>query len=230
MNILAIETSGEAGSLALLHRGHLLERSLDGVANHSEGVLPAILSLLAEAGLSPAQLDALAFGSGPGAFTGLRLACGVAQGLALGAGIGLVPISSLAALAAQSTEDRVFAACDARMGEIYHCAYTRDPHGRLQAAGEPGCCAPDRLVLPEGRWFGIGSAFAVHGDALAAGMAGRLSGCRADAVPRAADVAVLAIECVERGELLAPHQALPLYVRDKVAFTTAERLARGGRG
>lgn len=230
MNILAIETSCEAGSLALLHRGSLLERSLDGVANHSEGVLRAIDSLLAEAGLKLTQLDALAYGSGPGAFTGLRLACGVVQGLALGAGLGLVPVSSLAALAAQSAANRVLAACDARMGEIYHCAFIRNEDGLLQAVGEPDCCAPARFVLPEGRWFGIGSAFAVHAAGLEAGLGGRLCACRADAVPRAAEVAALAQAQVERGELLAPHQALPLYVRDKVAFTTAERMARGGRG
>lgn len=229
MNILAIETSCEAGSLALLHADGLLTHELDGLASHSGLVLPAIQALLAEAGLTPGQLDALAFGSGPGAFTGLRLACGVAQGLALGSGVGLVPIGSLAALAAQSSEDRVFAACDARMGEIYHCAFIREG-GILRALGEPGCCAPAELSLPDGLWYGIGSAFAVHAEVLGGVTAGRLCGCLAGAVPRAAEVATLAIEKVERGELLAPHRALPAYVRDKVALTTAERLARGGRG
>ncbi|ATE60215.1 tRNA (adenosine(37)-N6)-threonylcarbamoyltransferase complex dimerization subunit type 1 TsaB [Thauera sinica] len=229
MNILAIETSCETGSIALLSEGRILESELDGVAAHSEGVLPAIDWLLGEAGLAVSRLDAVAFGSGPGAFTGLRLACGVAQGLALGGGVGMVAICSLEALAAQHAEDRIVAATDARLGEIYCCAYVRDADGVLQAVGEPSCGRPDTLPLPPGEWFGAGSAFAVHAEALRARLAGRLSGCAPDAIPRARQVALLAARRVARGESIAPQYAAPLYVRDKIALTTAERLAGGGR-
>lgn len=229
MNILAIETSCEKGSIALLHDGNVVESELDGVAAHSEGVLPAIQWLLADAGLAVSELDAIAFGCGPGAFTGLRLACGVAQGLALGAGIGVVAVCSLDALAAQRSENLVIAATDARLGEIYHCLYERDNDGFLRALGDPVCCKPDNIVLPAGHWYGIGSAFSAHGDALRARLQDRLEGCSAEAVPRAAHVALLAVAHIARGALLPPSQAAPLYVRDKVALTTAERRASGGK-
>lgn len=229
MNILAIETSCETGSIALLSAGHVVDSELDGVAAHSEGVLSAIDWLLGEAGLRIGQLDAIAFGSGPGAFTGLRLACGVAQGLALGSGVGLVAVGSLDALAAQRPEARLLAATDARLGEIYFCAYERDAEGVLRADGEPACGKPGMVPLPAGTWFGVGSAFAVHGEVLRTRLGDRLAGSAADVVPRAAEVVRLAAQRVTQGKLIAPWQAAPLYVRDKVAQTTAERLASGGK-
>jgi len=229
MNILAIETSCETGSIALLSGGHVVDSELDGVGTHSEGVLPAIDWLLGEAGLGVSQLDAIAFGSGPGAFTGLRLACGVAQGLALGSGVGLVAVCSLEALAAQRSEARLLVATDARLGEIYYCAYERDAQDILRAIGEPACGRPDAVSLPDGTWFGVGSAFGVHGAVLHSRLGDRLMGSAADAVPRAAQVARLAARRVASGELIPPQLAAPLYVRDKVALTTSERLATGGR-
>ncbi len=229
MNILSIETSCEQGSVALMTGEALIVRRLEGSATHSESILLAIRELLAEAGIVAARLDAVAFGSGPGAFTGLRLACGVAQGLALGAGLGVAPVASLAALALQAGEARVFAATDARMGEVYCEAFIAGEDGLPVSAGKPICCAPDAASLPEGRWFGIGSAFGVYPEVLARRLQAHLSGCLADAVPRAEEVARLAAPLVRSGGLVAPEFAAPLYVRDKVAFTTAERLARGGR-
>src|SRR5574337_245059 len=126
MKILAIETSGDRGSVALLADGALLEKPLEGHARHSEDLLPSILQMLAEAELSLRQLDALAFAAGPGAFTGLRLACGVIQGLALGARLPVVPVSSLQALALGAPLGQVLVATDARMGEIYAAAYRND--------------------------------------------------------------------------------------------------------
>src|SRR6185369_12633060 len=118
MKILAIETSGECGSVALLAHGMPFEQVLEGHARHSEHLLPAIRHLLAEAGLVLQELDALAFGAGPGAFTGLRLACGVVQGLALGARLPVVAVGSLQALALEAPPGPVLVAVDARMGEI----------------------------------------------------------------------------------------------------------------
>ena len=229
MNILSIETATEHGSVALLHDGELLVRRIEGAANHSEAVLRDLRELLIEAGLAVTQLDAIAFGAGPGAFTGLRLACGVAQGLALGAGLGIAAIGSLQALALQVDARRVFVATDARMGEAYHAAFELDAEGAPLPFGQVGCSQPLELEPPAGDWFAAGSAFKVWPQELEARLLGRLTGCRPDMVPRAEEVARLGAVAVARGALTPPELAAPLYVRDKVAFTTAERLARGGR-
>ena len=229
MKILSIETATEHGSVALLHDGELLVRRIQGAASHSEAVLRDLRELLIEAGLAVTQLDAIAFGAGPGAFTGLRLACGVAQGLALGAGLGIAAIGSLQALALQADARRVFVATDARMGEVYHAAFELDAEGVPMPVGQVGCSQPLELELPAGDWFAAGSAFKVWPQELEARLLGRLTGCRPDMVPRAEEVARLGAVAVARGALTPPELAAPLYVRDKVAFTTAERLARGGR-
>lgn len=229
MKILAIETSCEHASVALLVDDDVVDRRLEGHANHSEHLLPTLRRLLGDAGLPIATLDAIAFGAGPGAFTGVRLACGVAQGLGMGAGIGVVPICSLAALALQGEGSTVFAAIDARMGEVYSAAYRVDGERAIEVQ-VPACSPPQQLALPAGdRWFAVGSAFRVHEAGIPASVLARLSGRNPTAVPRAADVARLATGEVREGRLLAPEYAVPLYVRDKVALTTAERLARGGR-
>ena len=229
MNILSIETATEHGSVALLHDGELLVRRLQGAANHSEAVLRDLRELLGEAGITISQLDAVAFGAGPGAFTGLRLACGVAQGIALAADLGVAAVGSLQAVALQAGAPRVFVANDARMGEAYHAAFEQDAEGVPMALGPAGCCAPLELELPAGDWFAAGSAFKVWPQELEARFVGRLTGCRPDMMPGAEEVARLGAVAVARGELTRPELAAPLYVRDKVAFTTAERLARGGR-
>ncbi|MFP5400716.1 MAG: tRNA (adenosine(37)-N6)-threonylcarbamoyltransferase complex dimerization subunit type 1 TsaB [Gammaproteobacteria bacterium] len=229
MNILSIETATEHGSVALLHDGELLVRRIQGAANHSEAVLRDLRELLGEAGITIPQLDAVAFGAGPGAFTGLRLACGVAQGIALAADLGVAAVGSLQAVALQAGAPRVFVANDARMGEAYHAAFEQDAEGVPMALGPAGCCAPLELELPAGDWFAAGSAFKVWPQELEARFVGRLTGCRPDMMPGAEEVARLGAVAVARGELTRPELAAPLYVRDKVAFTTAERLARGGR-
>ena len=201
-------------------------RWLEGHANHSEHMLALVRSLLADAGLAVGALDAVAFGTGPGAFTGLRLACGLAQGLALGAGLGVIPVCSLAALAAQSPLPQVLAATDARMGEIYTGRYKVE-HGTVTELSAPACCAPAVLSCPEGEWFGLGSAFTAYGEALASVRA-VLAGCDTLAVPTAEAVARLAQTRGEAG-MIPAEQAAPLYVRDKVALTVAERLARGNK-
>lgn len=224
MKLLAIETSCEHASVALLVDGESVSRVLEGHANHSERLLPTIRELLADAGLAPSALDVVAFGNGPGAFTGLRLACGVAQGMAMGAGIGVVPVSSLAALALQAGVGRVLTLTDARMGEIYAAAYeVLDglPVERLS----PECVAPADFTLP-GAWHVVGSALQAYPWLFPLGEEGVL-GRHAAMVPRAHEVASLAARSVT--DAIAPELAAPLYVRDKVAFTTAERLAQGGK-
>lgn len=229
MKILAIEASSEQGSVALLVGGSVSSRRIEGAAKHSESVLRDMRELLAEAGLSVSSLDAVAFGAGPGAFTGLRLACGVAQGLALGADLGLAVIGSLDALALQTGARRVFAATDARMGEVYCAAFESDDDGNLRAASSVRCLAPEDVVLPPGHWTGAGSAFRVWPDALHTRFLDRLDACHDSLVARADEVALLGARRAAEGGLVPPELAAPIYVRDKVALTTAERLARGGR-
>ena len=201
-------------------------RWLEGHVGHSEHALAAVRALLAEAGLGVGALDAVAFGAGPGAFTGLRLACGLAQGLALGAGLGVIPVCSLAALAAQSPLPQALAATDARMGEIYHARY-RIENGVAVELSVPVCCAPDALPPPESECFGLGVAFAVYAEKLAPVRAA-LAGCDPSAVPTADAVSRLAAARGTAG-IVPAEQALPLYVRNKVAFTKEERLARGNK-
>jgi tRNA threonylcarbamoyladenosine biosynthesis protein TsaB len=229
MKILAIETSCEHASLALLIDDEIVERRLEGHANHSEHLLPTLQGLLAEAQLSLGALDALAFGAGPGAFTGLRLACGVAQGLAMGAALGVVPVCSLAALALQGEGDDVFVATDARMGELYCAAYRRVDG--LPVEVQPLTCSPpQQLTLPSsGHWFVIGSALRAHRAVLERIIGTRSRGWNDAAVPRAREIARIAAQQVRGGHAVPPELAAPLYVRDKVALTTSERRDRGGR-
>src|SRR5690554_1359154 len=230
MKTLAIETSCEHASVALRIDTASISRALDGHARHSEYLLPTVAALLAEAGLRVADLDCIAFGSGPGAFTGLRLACGTAQGLAMGGDIGVVPVPTLAALATAAPEGRVIALTDARMGEIYAAGYVLEA-GVPRQVHAPVCLAPQAFELPAGqeRWWLLGSALKAWPDLPARLPAARVAGCDAEVVPQAAAVARLAEDIAARDGMLAPQQAVPLYVRDKVAMTTAERLARGGR-
>ncbi|MDR0701899.1 MAG: tRNA (adenosine(37)-N6)-threonylcarbamoyltransferase complex dimerization subunit type 1 TsaB [Azoarcus sp.] len=226
MKLLAFEFSCERASVALRLGGETRLRRIEGHGNHSNYILAAARNLLDEGGLGIGALDAVAFGSGPGAFTGLRLACGVAQGLALGAGLGVIPVCSLAALAAQSPLPLALAATDARMGEIYHGRY-RIENGLPVELSAPACCPPEALPPPESGYFGLGSAFAAFDTPLAAVRAS-LAGCDPLAVPLAETIARLAAEAGET-DIVPPERATPLYVRNKVALTTTERLARGNK-
>lgn len=226
MKILALETSTETASVALLCGNDLLERGVPG-RTHSETLLPAVRALLAEAGCALGALDGVAFGAGPGAFTGLRLACGAAQGLAMGIDRPVVPVGTLEALASACDAARIFVAMDARMAEVYFAAYRR-VGAELETVLAPACARPEDVRLPvQDAWAGFGSAFAAYGGRLDLGE--RLSAVDATVGPRAGAVARLAAVRLARGEGLDASLAAPLYVRDKVALTTAERLAQGGR-
>lgn len=223
MILVAIETSTQRLSVALWQDGRLLERGADSQTGGSMLVLPWIGELLAEAGIDKGRLDGVAFGAGPGSFTGLRLACGVAQGLAFGLDLPTVGVTTLAALALASGERRVFACMDARMNEAYTAAY-EVAGGEVTELEAPRVAPPELVVVPEGPdWVGCGDGYASYAGRLPA--APRI---RADVFPTAAAVALLAAPRLARGEGVAAAMATPLYVRDKVALTTAERLARGG--
>jgi len=221
--ILAIDTSTEYCSVALLHGDTLASRAELAGQRHSELVLPMIDALLAEAGLALTRLDGIAFGAGPGSFTGLRIACGVAQGLALGAGVPVVPVGTLLALAHASGSSRVVTCLDARMGEIYHAAYAREGDGWNEAVA-PNVCRADRApALEKGGWTGAGSGFATYAKELAERYRDQLAAVAADVYPHARAVAELALPQLNAGHGLPAEQAMPLYVRDKVALKMHER-------
>jgi tRNA threonylcarbamoyladenosine biosynthesis protein TsaB len=192
--------------------------------------LPLVRDLLAGAGLTLAELDAIAFGAGPGAFTGLRIACGIAQGLAVGAGVPVVPVGSLAAMAAVCAGERIVALLDARMGEVYAGCFTREAGGDLGAVGEISVAPPEAVALPAGAsWFACGNAPAVY-PALAQRLRTAGIAWQPDILPTAAAVAAIAARRLAAGAPgLDPADAAPFYVRDKVARTIAERVREGGR-
>jgi tRNA threonylcarbamoyladenosine biosynthesis protein TsaB len=184
-----------------------------------------IEALLQEAGLSVHQLDGIAFGAGPGSFTGLRIACGIAQGLAFAAGLPVAAVGTLECLAEASGESRVVSALDARMGEVYIGAFERGGDG-WRPVSEPALCRPEQAPALPGAWVGCGSGFAVHGGALARRYDGQLRAVRADLFPHAREVAAIGGRMLARGEGVDPALAAPLYIRDKVALSVAERAAR----
>ncbi len=171
MNLLAIETATESCSAALLCGTRLLERSELAPRRHAELILPMIESLLLEAGLSRRRLDGIAVGRGPGAFTGVRLAISVAQGLALGLDIPVVTVSSLAALALDAPVDdaAILGVIDARMGEVYAGTFRRSEDGLIRAIGEESVGLADKLTLPQSlQWNIVGSGWNAYRDALRA--------------------------------------------------------------
>lgn len=227
MRLLAFETATRHLSVALWQDGKLIERSGEIPNGGSEHLLPWVHELLAEAGLALSQVDGIAFGAGPGGFTGLRLACGVAQGLAWGLDLPVLPVSTLEALALASGEREVWTCLDARMNEVYAAAYSVVGDSVVQLMA-PVCQPPAVAPTPtfSGGW-GVGDGFATYGQELRARKPD-LAGLRADVFPTAAAVLRLAAPAFCRGEAVTAAQAQLVYVRDKVALTTAERMARGG--
>ena len=226
MKLLAIETSTEACSVALWLDGEVRERFDIAPRRHAELTLPWAEELLADAGVKKSQLDAIAIGRGPGAFTGVRLAIAIGQGIALALDRPVVPVSTLAALALQASGPRVLAAIDARMGEVYAAAFElRDGDAITLDAERVG--APGTIVLPgdEAGWCGVGTGFAAQDHALASHLHSRLAVVDAAALPHAADVARLAVLAYVRGEAVAAELAEPAYLRNNVALTMAEQQA-----
>lgn len=229
MNLLAIETATEACSAALFCGERLLERSELAPRRHAELILPMIDALLAEAGLSRRQLDAIAVGRGPGAFTGVRLGISVAQGLALGLEVPVLPVSSLAALAqaAPLGDASILAVIDARMGEVYAGAFRRGANGLVDAIGAESVGAADALLLPQSiHWCVVGTGWDAYRDPLHTRLPAAPLFADGQRYPQAGAVARLAAPRLAAGEGVAPELALPVYLRDKVALTLNEQRAR----
>jgi len=225
MKILALETSTEFCSVALWQDGVLTGRSEKVGQRHSELLMAMLDEVLTEAGVKLAQLDGIAFGAGPGSFTGVRIACGVAQGLALGASLPVIGICTLQAVAQGSGKDRVIAALDARMAEVYFAVYEKR-EGEWLTVCAPCLCLPQDAPAVEGTaWQGAGSGFAAHGTVLQARYDGQLGSIDASCVPQASAIAELAAPMFAAGRGLDAALAMPLYLRDKVALKTSERLS-----
>lgn len=225
MKLLAFDTSTQWLGIACALGGRWIEREELAGQAHSQRILPLIDDVLAEAGIGIADLDAIAFGAGPGSFTGVRIGCGVAQGLAFGAGVPLVPVATLEAIAQSAWEahgwTRVVACLDARMREVYVAAYRREGD-RWIVEREPAVMRPEDVAATAHASNGAGDGFAAYPD-----LASRLALADVDAstIPRARAIAALAIPEVAAGRSVAASEALPLYVRHRVALTTAEREA-----
>jgi tRNA threonylcarbamoyladenosine biosynthesis protein TsaB len=223
MNLLAIDTSTASCSVAASRGEALFSRSEPALQRQSERVLGMVEELLAEARMGLAQIEGIAYGEGPGSFTGLRIAAGVTQGLALARGVGVVGVGSLLALAQESGAERVVACIDAHMGEVYHAAY-RKAGEAWEEVSAPGLYAPEAIPLPQGRdWTGCGDGFAVHRERLATRLGDRVSQVRPEAAPTARAVLRLAIPRFAAGEARDAATAVPVYLRDKVAKKTSER-------
>jgi len=235
MRILAIETSTEYCSVALWQDGTLNERCERVGQKHSEVLLAMVDGVLRDAGCTVQDVDGIAFGKGPGSFTGVRIACGVAQGLAFGADLKVVGVCTLHALAEATGQDKVIAALDARMGELYFAAYEKR-EGAWRTVIEPCLCTAQSAPAVAGSgWFGCGSGFVLdspistpppEGEGLTARYAAQLCGVEAQVVPQAAAIARLAALEFAHDHAVDAALALPLYLRDKVALTTRERAAR----
>ncbi|MGI8427626.1 MAG: tRNA (adenosine(37)-N6)-threonylcarbamoyltransferase complex dimerization subunit type 1 TsaB [Actinomycetota bacterium] len=230
--VLAIDTATEACSAAILVAGEVYERFLIAPRRHSALILPMVEEVLAEASVSLRQLDGLCFGRGPGSFTGVRIATGVIQGLALASDLPVAPVSTLAALAQGAFRpggaECIVAALDARMGEVYLGIYTP---GGAGTAGATGFCqeaivrplGPETVTDPAaisttltGTWTGVGSGFAAHGAALCHSLAGSPAGIEPETYPHARYIALIGIDTLRMGLGVRAEEAIPVYLRDRV--------------
>jgi tRNA threonylcarbamoyladenosine biosynthesis protein TsaB len=227
MKLLAFETATEACSVALYIDGEIRERFEIAPKQHTHLALPWAEQLLAEAGLKKSQLDAIGVGIGPGAFTGVRLAVALVQGIALALDKPVLPVSTLAALAMQAEKihsQNILAAIDARMGEIYCGQFRWNADGLVEPIGEESVIAPEAFRLEEGiSIVGVGTGFAANKGVLETNLELFLTSCHADALPHAADIARLAAHDYASGKMIAPDILEPAYLRNKVALTLKEQ-------
>jgi tRNA threonylcarbamoyladenosine biosynthesis protein TsaB len=219
--LLAIDTSGDACSAALLLDGRIEQVLETAPRRHGELILGMMQQVLDDAGAGLCDLDAIAFARGPGSFTGVRIAVAVAQGAAFGAGLPLVPVSTLAAIAQgqfrRGGQRRLLVALDARMGEVYWGCFAIDGRGLAVSCCDERVCAPDQVEAPGGAgWFGVGPGWEVYGAELAARTGVTPDAHAGDAVCEARDLAVLGAAELAAGRQVPPELAVPVYLRDRV--------------
>ena len=220
MKLLALDTSTEACSTAVLIDDEVIERYEVAPRRHAALILPMVEAVLAEAGVGIHDLDGLAYGRGPGAFTGVRIAAGVVQGIAFAADLPVAPVSTLAAIALQIMSEhgiaRVAVAVDARMGEVYWGAYRANPETKVFIVSAERVCPPGNVPALDGlEWFGAGSGWSAYDQELSRRLG--IETWWEDCYPRAGEIAVLGSQAFLKGEGVAPELALPVYLRDDVA-------------
>ncbi len=229
MQILAIDISTEYLSLALWLDGRVLSRDIHAGQSHSQQILPTLRDLLTEAQLDLEALDGIAFGAGPGSFTGLRIACGVTQGLAFGAGLPVVEVSTLQALAQQSGANKVIACLDARMGEIYYAAYEKKDDVWLEVIA-PALFKPEQAPALQGNdWVGVGTGWLAYPEMLNQVYQDHLvepPKPEHSSHPTALAIAEIALPVFAAGQAKAAHEVAPIYIRNKVALKMSEREKR----
>lgn len=227
MNLLALDTSTEFLSLALQVQGEVFSYH-EHVGNAtSQHVLPQISALLNQANMQLNQLDGIAFGAGPGSFTGVRIAAGVTQGLAMSANLPVVPVCTLLALAHDAGHDRVITCLDARMREIYHAAYEEKAGDWVEVIAPNVCAAQNAPKVVGSGWVGVGNGWLSDGDALNTVYAGQVKRVQENLIPTARAILSLATPKFLAKETLPAAEAIPLYVRNRVALTIAERAQVG---
>lgn len=219
--ILAIECSTSACSAALQVGGEVIERFQVAPRQHSDLILPMVEQLMSEAGLTLSQLDTIAFAQGPGAFTGLRIAAGVVQGLAFGADLSVTPVSTLATMAHGAFREfganNILVANDASMGEVYFGAYHVSHYGEAELLGSEHVWPLASVTEPvSGKWLALGSGWSNYQDQISEPILSVISQTIAEYYPHAYDVACLAQGIYRQGGSLLAEQAIPLYLRDKV--------------
>jgi tRNA threonylcarbamoyladenosine biosynthesis protein TsaB len=234
MNLLALDTSTEFLSLALQLGDKTYAHHQQAGAKASEFILPQIQALLDSANIKLTDLHGIAFGAGPGAFTGVRVACGVAQGLGFGANIPVVGVNTLLAVAQASNADKVIVCLDARMGEIYHAMFERGENGwqetcatkviKPEAAPILASRASSKIMYEKG-WLGAGSGWAIYGEILREIYADNLADVNAEITPTAQAILQLAKPTFAAGLAKPASEAMPVYIRNRVALTTLEREA-----
>lgn len=221
MRLLAIDTSGETCSAALLCGAELTQVFELAPRRHGDLILAMMARLLADAGLTLTALDALAFGRGPGSFTGVRIAAAVVQGTAFGSGLPVIGVSTLAALAQGhhrlTGHGRILAALDARMGEVYWGCFGIADDGLAEVVGAELVAPPHRVPKPVGAgWYGVGSGFGAYGRQIVEAVGPALVGFDPARTCEARDIARLAQGAWHSGQAVAPELALPVYLRDQV--------------
>jgi tRNA threonylcarbamoyladenosine biosynthesis protein TsaB len=229
VRVLALDAATEACSVALLCGAEIISRSIESGKANSRQILAMAEELLAEGQMHLSELDGIAASIGPGAFTGVRVTVAVAQGLAFGAALPAVGVNTLEALALQVLNragDRAMACLDARMGEVYWGCFEADSQRGVIAIGVPAVSPPGSVILPaEGRFFGVGQGFSAYA-ALAELPGLELDAVRRSALPNAREIARLGASRLSAGGGWDAAELTPLYLRDKVAFTSAERAAQ----
>ncbi len=223
MNLLALDTSTEYLSLTLLKGSEIFTFDINAGQTHSQIILPQIQALLNAADIELKELHGIAFGAGPGSFTGVRIAAGVAQGLGFGANLPVVGVCTLQTLAEASGATKVIACLDARMGEVYHAAYEKIK-GEWHAVIGPGLYKPDAVPAIQGDdWIGAGSGWKTYPAQLNVIYGEQLQATQSQLLPTASAILRLAQPIFVRGEAKAASEAMPIYIRNRVALKTIER-------